>query len=104
MRNLVNTAIVSFAVLRTGHVGVTGSTASVLDRSLTGLRSLIARSLAEVRLTEGVLNPEQFELAEFIANVADAAVLEANTPGIHLTVSPSTKGSWCRSIVKCSRW
>jgi signal transduction histidine kinase len=92
MRNLVNTAIVSFAVLKTGKVGVTGSTASVLDRSLTGLRSLIARSLAEVRLTEGVLNPEQFRLSEFIAEVADAALLEANTRGIHLTVIPVEGG------------
>jgi signal transduction histidine kinase len=92
MRNLVNTAIVSFAVLKTGNVGVTGSTASVLDRSLTGLRSLIARSLAEVRLTEGLLNPEQFHLAEFIADVADAAVLEANTRGIQLTVVPVEGG------------
>ena len=92
MRNLVNTAIVSFAILKTGNVGVTGSTAGVLDRSLTGLRSLIARSLAEVRLTEGVLNPEQFQLSEFIVDVADAALLEANTRGIQLTVIPGEGG------------
>ena len=53
LRNLVNTAIVSFEVLRTGNVGVAGSTGSVLHRSLLGLRGLIGQSLAEIRLTHG---------------------------------------------------
>ncbi len=54
LRNMVNTAIMAFEVLRTGNVGVAGSTGTVLHRSLIGLRALIGRSLAEVRLTEGV--------------------------------------------------
>src|ERR1043165_9821319 len=56
LRNLTNTSIVAFEVLRKGNVGVAGSTASVLHRSLMSTRYLIARSLAEVRLTEGVQN------------------------------------------------
>ena len=46
LRNLVSTAIASFGVLRTGSVGITGSTGSVLHRTLIGLRSLIDRSLS----------------------------------------------------------
>jgi len=92
LRNLVNTAIVSFEVLKTGKVGVTGSTASVLDRSLSGLRSLIASSLAEVRLTEGILNPTPFHLPEFIVEVAAAATLEGDRRGVGLTVVPVEAG------------
>ena len=38
MRNLLNTAILAFEVLKTGNVGVGGSTGTVLHRSLMGAR------------------------------------------------------------------
>src|SRR6187431_1081369 len=58
LRNLLNTSILAFDVLQTGDVGVGGSTGKVLRRSLLGARDLIGRSLAEVRLTQGIQNPE----------------------------------------------
>ena len=57
MRNLLNTAIIAFEVLKTGSVGIGGSMGAVLHRSLIGARALTGRSLAEVRLTEGAQNP-----------------------------------------------
>ena len=52
MRNLINTAIVAFEVLKTGNVGVTGSTGTVLLRSLMASRALlVARSLKSVSRT-----------------------------------------------------
>ena len=48
LRNLVNTATVAFEVLKTGSVGVSGNTGAVLNRSLAGLRDLIARSTMSV--------------------------------------------------------
>jgi hypothetical protein len=92
LRNLTNTAIIAFEVLKTGNVGVAGSTGTVLNRSLMGLRALIGRSLAEVRLTEGVQNLEQFPVAGFIEELAPAATLEANAKGIKLTVMPVEHG------------
>jgi hypothetical protein len=92
LRNLVNTAIIAFEVLKTGNVGVAGSTGTVLHRSLTGLRALIDRSLAEVRLTQGVLNREQFLVSGFIEELAPAATLEANARGIRLIVMPVDDG------------
>lgn len=92
LRNLTNTAIVAFDVLKTGNVGVAGSTGAVLHRSLMGLSALIERSLAEVRLTQGVQNREQFLVSEFIAELAPAATLEANSRGILLTVTPVEDG------------
>ena len=88
LRNLVNTAIVAFEVLRTGNVGITGNTGSVLHRSLISLRSLIDRSLAETRLTEGVQNPERILVSGFIEDVRAAGTLEANVAGVRLVVVP----------------
>ena len=88
LRNLVNTAIVSFEVLRTGNVGVAGSTGSVLHRSLLGLRGLIGQSLAEVRLTHGLDHREPIQVSKLIDEVVDAAALHADTIGIQLTVLP----------------
>jgi signal transduction histidine kinase len=92
LRNLLNTAIVAFEVLKTGNVGVAGSTGTVLHRSLTGARALIGRSLAEVRLTQGIQNREPFLVSEFISELAPAASLEAHARGIRLTVVPVEDG------------
>jgi hypothetical protein len=88
LRNLTNTAIFAFEVLKTGNVGVAGSTGTVLHRSLMGIRTLIGRSLDEVRLTQGLRNREQFLVSGFIEELARAAILEAHSRGIKLTVIP----------------
>ena len=87
LRNLVNVAIIAFEELKTGNVGVAGSSAA-LNRSLMGLRGLISSSLAEVRLSHGIQNREQFLVSGFIDELAPAATLEANAKGITLTVMP----------------
>jgi signal transduction histidine kinase len=92
LRNLIDTAIVAFEVLKTGNVGVAGSTGGVLYRSLTGLRALVGRSLAEVRLTQGIQNREPFPVSEFIDDVASAARLEADSRNVRLTVLPVEDG------------
>jgi len=92
LRNLTNTAIVAFEVLKTGNVGVAGSTGAVLHRSLTGLRALIGRSLAEVRLTQGIQNREPLLVSAFVDEVAAAATLDANARGITLSVLPVEAG------------
>jgi signal transduction histidine kinase len=92
MRNLMNTAIVAFEVLKTGNVGVTGSTGTVLFRSLMASRELISRSLAEANLTHGVQKREQFLVSGFIEEIASASTLEANARGITLTVMPVEDG------------
>ena len=88
LRNLTNTSILAFEVLRTGNVGVSGSTGAVLRRSLSKTRALIDRSLAEVRLAEGVQNQEAFLVSGFIEEVTSAAQLEAEAKGITLIVAP----------------
>jgi hypothetical protein len=81
LRNLISTAIVAFEVLKTGNVGVGGSTGAVLHRSLRGLHALVTRSLAEVRLTEGVQNPERFQVSALVEELASAARLDSTARG-----------------------
>jgi len=86
LRNLIQTALVAFEVIKTGNVGVTGSTGTVLQRSLVGTRDLIARSLTEVRLTQGVQNRERVLVSSFITELASAASLFAEAREIEFQV------------------
>ena len=88
MRNLVNTAVVAFEVLKTGNVGVAGSTGAVLNRTLMALRELVARSIEDVRLTSGVKNRKRILVSDFVAEVGAAAALEADARGLKLNVPP----------------
>ena len=92
LRNLINTAILAFDVLKTGDVGVAGSTGGVLHRSLIRLHALIGRSIAEVRLTEGVQNLEQFLVAGFINELTPSATIEAQARNVAFTVAPIEDG------------
>jgi signal transduction histidine kinase len=86
IRNLVNTATVAFEVLNTGNVGVSGSTGAVLKRSLSGLRDLINRSVAGVRLGEGLQERVDIGVTELIDDLTPPAALEAANRGLRLTV------------------
>jgi signal transduction histidine kinase len=87
VRNLLHTAILSFDAIKRGTVGLGGSTGAVHSRSLAGLRSLVERSLAQVRLEAGVPMLESVSLAEFIEEVEVSAAMEAEGQGLFLKVS-----------------
>ena len=86
LKNLIHTSIIAFEMVKSGNVGVSGNTGTVLYRSLLGARDLIARSLAETRLTQGVQNRERFLVSGFIDELAPAARLAAERQGLTLTV------------------
>ncbi len=87
LRNLLNTSLLAFEVLKTGSVGLAGSTGAVLAHSLGGLRNLLDRELAEVRLGAGILHRESVVVSEFIEDVEVAAALDANARGLELSVT-----------------
>ncbi len=89
LRNLTNTALVAFEVLKTASVGVDGSTSAILGRSLIGLRDLINRSLVEVRLAAEVTHTQEIVMNDFLQEVAASATLEAKARRLHLTVLPA---------------
>lgn len=92
LRTLISTAIMAFEVLKSGNVGVAGSTGTVLHRSLSALRALVGRSLAEARLTQGIRERESFSVSGFIDQLVPAATLEANARGLTLHVGPVEDG------------
>ena len=93
IRNLVNTATLAFAVMKSGSVGTAGATAAVLDRSLAGLSILTDRALAEVRLSEGMIpRLEDIALDAFMSEVQVGAGLGALEKGCHLSVGAVERG------------
>ena len=73
-------------------MGVGGSTGAVLNRSLIGLRDLIARSLEEVRSTIALTDRKQIMVSEVIDEIARAALLEANARNLKSIVPPVQDG------------
>ena len=92
LRNLLNTAMIAFDVLKTGNVGLTGSTGAVVDRSLIGLRDLIARSIEDVRFANVVTKKNRISVSEFIEEVRTAGTMAAHARGIKLIVAPVQEG------------
>lgn len=88
LRNLLNTATLAFDVLKTGNVGVSGVTSAVLHRSLLRASELVSRSLAEVRLDQGLHNREPFLVGKFIDELAPVATLVASAQDVRLIVLP----------------
>jgi signal transduction histidine kinase len=91
LRNHLHTALLAFDAVKTGRVGLGGSTVGVLERSLRALCDLIDRSMLEVRLAAGKHYRERIRLADFIEAVEiDAAVVAADR-GLTFTSEPVDK-------------
>lgn len=88
LRNRIQTALLSFGVLRAGTVGVGGATGATLGRSLVGLSEVIDGALAEVRLSATPARHERVVLVHFMDDVAVAARLHADYRDVELTVEP----------------
>jgi signal transduction histidine kinase len=91
-RNLLNNAILAFEALKTGTVGIAGSTGGILGRNLIALRNLIERSLDEVRLQVGLHHREGVALSELVEEAGLAAAMEARSRDLQLTVTPVEPG------------
>lgn len=81
LRNLLNAASLSFESISSGRVAPGGSTALVHQRSLIGLRDLIDRSLADVRLNAGLQHVERIFVGEFLEEVEIGALMQARARG-----------------------
>jgi signal transduction histidine kinase len=93
LRNHLHTATLATMAIKSGNVGSAGATGALLDRSLIGMRNLIDRSLAGVRLTAGMPSRAQLiSLADFIADVKISASLEAQTRECKFTVGSVDRG------------
>jgi signal transduction histidine kinase len=89
MRNLVHTATLAFDVASNNGTLLSGPGVTTLQKSLVGLGGLIDRTLADVRLRSGSpARRELFSVADFIAEAAAAAQLEASIRRRGLSVAP----------------
>jgi len=88
LRNLVGTATLAFEAMKAGMVGAAGPTSAVLGRSLSGMRDMINRTLAEVRL-DASMPPhlEEFPLDRFIADVQVTETLTARSRDCQFNVA-----------------
>jgi signal transduction histidine kinase len=87
LRNLLNTATLSFDIIASGRVASRGSTALLLGRSLQGLRDLVDRSLTDVRLDAGIQRLERISVAEFIEEIEIGASVQAHAQGLGFAVA-----------------
>lgn len=92
LRNQLSAAMLAFEVLRKGSVGVTGSTGGVLSRCLTGMRDLLDRSFAEIRLAAQIQSRARFSVAGLIEELEIDAAMEANARGFELHVTSVESG------------
>jgi len=88
LRNLMQTAIMAFEVVKSGNVGIAGTTGTVLNRSLLAARDLLTNELATIKLTEGIPRRERLRVSGFIEEIAAAGMLGARSAGVTLTVAP----------------
>jgi signal transduction histidine kinase len=95
LRNYLHIASYAVKAIKAGNVGISGATGAVLDRSLIGMRNLIDRSLAEVRVTAG-LPPrlKDVRLADFISEVAASSSLDPLARECRFAVTPVSEDIW----------
>lgn len=92
LRNLLNTATLAVEAVRSGTVGISGSTGRLLDKSLDGMRDLVSRSLAEVRLEAGPPRQDLVVIADFLEEIEIAATSLARKRDLALSIVPSEPG------------
>jgi signal transduction histidine kinase len=92
LRNALGAAMLSFHTLKTGSVGLGGSTAALLDRSLRRLSTLIDSTVTQVRLESSRVTSERVPVNQFIEEIEVVASMEANARGLALSVAPVPAG------------
>lgn len=87
LRNALSSATIAHEMIKAGLVGTSGSTAAVLEANLTQMKTLIDRSLCEVRMrSDSDLFIEKFYLSELIDQSLLACTTKANNRQQHLVL------------------
>ncbi|MEO7999662.1 MAG: HAMP domain-containing sensor histidine kinase [Gemmatimonadaceae bacterium] len=92
MRNRLASAMLAYEALKGGRIGIGGSTAAVVDRSLRGLRDLIDGALAEVRIESGKQNWERVLVSDLLEEIEIDATLDAHDRGMTFVVKVAPRG------------
>lgn len=93
LRNYLNAATLAYEVVRKGSVGSQGSTSRLLGKNLDGMRALIDRSLAEVRVEgAGGTREDRVGVASVLEDIEIAAMSHADPRTIQLAIEPAPPG------------
>jgi signal transduction histidine kinase len=89
LRNYLYTATLVVAAIKAGNVGISGATGAVLDRSLLGMRGLLDRAIAELRVTARTPpRREVIKLAQFFEKLKLSASFDAQARDTVFTIVP----------------
>ena len=91
LRDSLQTAILAFNALKTGTIGITGSTGTVLGRSLFGLRTIIDRSIAESRMAGSGLMMELMPLSRLLDDIVEPSLLAADSKHLRFVLDTSNR-------------
>jgi signal transduction histidine kinase len=93
LRNALGAATMSFQMIKSGSVGITGSIGQILEKNLLLMENLIGRSLTEVKLgqSEVKIQPERISLLLLVDQILLTATIEANARDQHfvLQIAPT---------------
>jgi len=90
LRNRLNSGMLAFDAIKSSSMTLAGATGDVLGRSLIGLRDIIDRSLADVRLTVGLqVHREPFSVRVLLDEIRVSAAMEAKTKDLVLAIAPA---------------
>jgi signal transduction histidine kinase len=92
LQNRLSAATMGFELLKSGTVAVGGSVSALVSRNLAGMKSLIHRSLIEVRLSSGIEYRERVAVSAVIEEAEVDGALEAAGRGLGLTVGAVEPG------------
>jgi signal transduction histidine kinase len=88
LRNALGAATISFQLIKSGTVAVSGSVGQILEKNLLSLENLIGRSLTEVKLrqSEVTINAERISLLLLVDQILLTANIEAKTKDQYFTL------------------
>jgi signal transduction histidine kinase len=86
LREILNSAVLAFHMLKQGDVSINGSTGAVLGRSLISLGDIIDRNLSEIRLAAHQVRRERLPVVTLLDDVAVAAVLHSEYRAVQFRV------------------
>jgi signal transduction histidine kinase len=88
IRNMVDSAVLAFGIMKRGAVAVNGSTGMVLGRNLMSLKDLVGSALSDIRLGAHQHRREPVSVLQFLTDVSVAAGLHAEYLGQRFTLDP----------------
>jgi len=88
LRNLLNTASLAFEAVRSGSVGIRGSTGQLVATSLVRMSELVTESLAGVRREAGRPRRDRVRIAPLLEELEIVATMQANTRELELGIDP----------------